>query len=153
MVIDLVRDRVSGCEAARSGFILDGFPRTLAQADALSNLGVPRAALWLVISTREVTTRLLARRVCSDCGAVYSTDHHAPRVAGICDVCYGEGTSCAADNETAIRQRLQLYQRETAPLRRWLEEHGRVSVVSGTDDPRTVTERLLSAINPQVRTD
>ena len=106
-------------DTTHRGFILDGFPRTVRQAEALLELLEPQGldmAINLEIDTDHVSSRLAARRVCSDCGANYSVADNPPRARGICDVCGGEVVQRDDDTESAIRRRLELYERETAPL-------------------------------------
>ncbi|MST34009.1 adenylate kinase, partial [Acidimicrobiaceae bacterium USS-CC1] len=125
IVIGMVRERLTRSDTSHRGFVLDGFPRTVAQADALAKMLNPHGldlALDLEIDTASVLTRLASRRVCVDCGANYSVIDNPPRVPGLCDVCGGEVVQRDDDTEAAIRRRLELYEQETAPLIAWYEE-------------------------------
>ncbi|MDA8048312.1 MAG: adenylate kinase [Actinomycetota bacterium] len=150
VVIGMVRERLTREDANHRGFILDGFPRTVGQAEALMAILAPRsldAVLNLEIETHEVLGRLASRRVCSDCGANYSMADNPPRVSGICDVCGGDVVQRDDDTEMAIRRRLELYERETAPLIEWFEKRSLLATVAGSGTPDEVTDRLVAEVN------
>ena len=154
VVIGMVKERLTRDDTTHRGFILDGFPRTVGQADALMQILVPRTldvVINLEIITSEVLGRLASRRVCSDCGANYSVADNPPRVPGICDVCGGDVVQRDDDTELAIRRRLELYERETAPLIAWFESRGLLSTVAGSGTPDEVTERLVDEVNRRKR--
>jgi adenylate kinase len=154
IVIGMVRERLKGDDTTHRGFILDGFPRTVPQAEELMNLLNP-AGLDVVINieidTSSVLRRLAGRRVCSDCGANYSVDDNPPRVRGICDVCGGEVVQRDDDTVPAIRRRLELYERETAPLIEWFEAKGLLASLDGTGTPDEVTDRLVGEVDRRKR--
>lgn len=150
VVIGMVRERLTRDDTTHRGFILDGFPRTVGQAEALMEIVAPRTldvVINLEIATAEVLGRLASRRVCADCGANFSVGDNPPRVSGICDVCGGDVVQRDDDTELAIRRRLELYERETAPLIAWFEGRGLLSTVAGSGTPDEVTERLVNEIN------
>ena len=150
VVIGMVRERLTRDDTMHRGFILDGFPRTVGQAEALMEILAPRSldvAINLDIETSEVLGRLASRRVCSDCGANYSVSDNPPRVPGICDVCGGDVVQRDDDTEIAIRRRLELYERETAPLIEWFDKRGLMATIPGTGSPDEVTERLVAEVN------
>jgi adenylate kinase len=150
IVIGVVRERLTKDDTTHRGFILDGFPRTVGQAEALMDILAPRwldVVLNLDIATSEVLGRLASRRVCSDCGANYGVVDNPPRLPGICDVCGGEVVQRDDDTELAIRRRLELYERETAPLIEWFENRGVLTTAMGTGTPDEVTERLVAEVN------
>jgi adenylate kinase len=150
IVIGVVRERLTKDDTTHRGFILDGFPRTVGQAEALMDILAPRwldVVLNLDIATSEVLGRLASRRVCSDCGANYGEVDNPPRLPGICDVCGGEVVQRDDDTELAIRRRLELYERETAPLIEWFENRGVLTTAMGTGTPDEVTERLVAEVN------
>ena len=105
-------------------------------------------AVNLEIDTEHVLRRLAARRVCSDCGANYSVVDNPPRIRGICDVCGGEVVQRDDDTESAIRRRLELYERETAPLMNWFSERGLLVNVDALGSPDEVTDRLVGRGGP-----
>jgi adenylate kinase len=150
IVIGMVRERLTRGDTTNRGFILDGFPRTVHQAEALSDLLEPRQidlVIDLEVHTEQVLTRLAGRRVCSDCGANYSVVDNPPRVNEICDVCGGEVVQRDDDTEAAIRRRLELYERETAPLVHWYKSRGLLVVVDGSGSPDQVTGRVIDEID------
>ena len=150
IVIGMVRERLTRSDTSHRGFVLDGFPRTVAQADALAKMLNPHGldlALDLEIDTASVLTRLASRRVCVDCGANYSVIDNPPRVPGLCDVCGGEVVQRDDDTEGAIRRRLELYEQETAPLIAWYEERDLLARVDALGAPDEVTDRIVGAVD------
>jgi adenylate kinase len=154
VVIGVVRERLTHSDASHRGFVLDGFPRTVHQAEALTEILEPKGldlVIDLEIDTAHVLTRLASRRVCSDCGANYSINDNPPRVRGICDVCGGEVVQRDDDTESAIRRRLELYERETSPLVDWYEGRQLLSRLDGLGAPDEVTERIVTEIDRRKR--
>ena len=149
IVIGMVRERLTRGDTHQRGFVLDGFPRTVKQAEALSEMLNPCLDLVidLEVDTDQVLSRLASRRVCSDCGANYSVVENPPRYAGICDVCGGEVVQRDDDTEGAIRRRLELYERETAPLIDWYESQGLLARIDGMGSPDQVTARVVAEID------
>lgn len=120
LVTRIVTEALRGPEAAR-GFILDGFPRTVVQADALEETlrgpGTPLdAVVYFDVPERELIRRSTGRRVCPSCGATYNAHSSPPRRAGVCDHCGAELVTRVDDDEATVRQRLRVYERSTAPL-------------------------------------
>ncbi len=140
LIIDMMRSRLNA-DDARSGFLLDGFPRTVTQAEALDGLLCEMAinldaVVLLEVSDDTVVTRLTSRRVCSSCGAIYNTVAHPPKIAGVCDVCSGKVVQRDDDKESVIRDRLAVYHEQTAPLVSYYEKRGvlhRVDATLGKD--------------------
>ena len=154
IVIGMVRERLTHHDITHRGFILDGYPRTAQQAEALLEMLEPQGldlAVNLEIDTEHVLRRLAARRVCSDCGANYSVADNPPRTRGICDVCGGEVVQRDDDTESAIRRRLELYERETAPLMSWFSARGLLVNVNALGGPDEVTDRLISEVDRRKR--
>jgi adenylate kinase len=150
IVIGMVRERLTRDDTTHRGFILDGFPRTVPQAQDLMDFLEPwglDVAINLEIDTTQVLTRLASRRVCADCGANYSVYDNPPRVRGICDVCGGDVVQRDDDTESAIRRRLELYERETSPLIEWFHGLGLLSSVDGMGSPDEVTDRLVAEVD------
>jgi adenylate kinase len=150
IVIGMVRERLTRDDTTHRGFILDGFPRTVPQAEALMDFLEPTGldvVVNLEIDTDHVLTRLASRRVCSDCGANYSVVDNPPRVPGICDVCGGEVVQRDDDTEAAIRRRLELYQRETTPLIEWFDYRGLLASIDAIGSPDNVTGRLVTEVD------
>ncbi len=151
LVIDVVSDRLRRPDAA-AGFILDGFPRTAAQAEGMSELLAPDdldLCLDLEVDTAVVLARLSKRRVCERCNATYSLEG-PPVVDWTCDACGGRVVQRDDDTEAAIWRRLELYERETAPLVAWYLERDKLVVVDGDGSPDTVTKRLVRAIDARL---
>jgi adenylate kinase len=151
IVIGIVKEALTHDDTTHRGFILDGFPRTVFQAEALLELIEPRGGLDLAINlnidTDHVLRRLAGRRVCSDCGANYSVIDNPPRMRAICDVCGGEVVQRDDDTESAIRRRLQLYERETAPLIDWFAERQLLANMEALGTPDEVTDRLVTEVD------
>jgi adenylate kinase len=150
IVIGMVRERLTHDDTTHRGFVLDGFPRTASQAEALLQMLEPKGldlAINMNIDTEHVLRRLAARRVCSDCGANYSVFDNQPKVRSICDVCGGEVVQRADDTEVAIRRRLELYERETAPLINWFRERELLVELNAVGSPDEVTERLVAEVD------
>lgn len=155
VVIGVVRERLAYRDATQRGFVLDGFPRTVPQAEALADIMFPAEldlVVNLVVDTETVLVRLAGRRVCEDCSATYSVVDNPPRVAGICDVCGGEVVQRSDDTETAIRRRLEIYELQTAPLARWYEEHGLLADLDAVGRPDEVTARIVSRLDQRLST-
>ncbi|HUX04099.1 MAG TPA: adenylate kinase, partial [Acidimicrobiales bacterium] len=135
LVNQLVRERFDQADAV-NGALLDGFPRTLAQAEALEHLlgedGV-KLCINLDVPTAQVVERLSARRVCQECGAIYR-DSDVEAISGTCSNCGGDVIQRADDQPEAIRQRLAMYERDTAPLLAFYEERGLLVRVDGSRD-------------------
>jgi adenylate kinase len=146
IMLGIVEERLDQDDTKNRGFILDGFPRTVAQADALEQIAVIELAIDLEVPTEMVLKRLASRRVCIDCGTNYSLAS-PPKENWTCDVCGGEVVQRADDTEDAILRRLALYEEQTAPLVAWFMERDILVVVDGMGDPDTVSARLVRAID------
>ena len=148
LIMAMVAERLGESDVRARGFVLDGCPRTVEQAEELAAILAP-VDLDLVIDievpTAQVLRRLAARRVCSDCGANYSTSQ-PPQVNWTCDICGGEVVQREDDREEAIARRLELYERQTAPLIDWYRDRDLLASVSGTGAPDAVTRRIVKAI-------
>lgn len=115
ITIELVRERLAKSDAA-NGFILDGFPRTIPQAEALASIVNVDAAVNFDIADNDVTARLSGRRVCKNCSQNYHIDYMKPKVEGKCDKCGGDLFIREDDKIEAITKRLEVYRAQTAPL-------------------------------------
>jgi len=147
LVIRLVEERFAAPDAA-GGALLDGFPRNLAQAEALQDLlgenGV-RLCVNLDVPIELATARLSSRRVCENCGTIYrDTDPSA--LSGVCAKCGGHVVQRADDQPEAIRRRLETYERDTAPLLDFYRSRGILVTVNGDQTPDAVTAEIESAI-------
>ncbi len=149
MVMEMVRGRLSERDTRGRGFVLDGCPRTTYQAEVLQDIAHPFGldlVVDLEVPTAMVMKRLASRRVCVDCGSNYSTAA-PPMVNWTCDVCGGEVVQREDDTEEAIQRRLDLYEKQTAPLIAWYSERDLLVGVNGTGSPDAVTRRVVGAID------
>jgi adenylate kinase len=148
LIMGMVASRLDESDVRARGFVLDGCPRTVAQAEQLAAFLNPvelDMAVDIEVPTAQVLRRLAARRVCVDCGANYSVSS-PPLINWTCDVCGGEVIQREDDREEAITRRLELYERQTAPLIDWYKARDQLAVVSGTGAPDSVTRRVIKAI-------
>lgn len=130
LVIELVRQRLSG-GGLNGGYVMDGYPRTLAQAQALSLIASDsEKAIFIEVTEAEAVERLLSRLTCSQCGAIYNQLTKPPKKAGICDICGGRVARRSDDNEEAVRQRFRVYAERTMPV---IEYYGRKNVLARVD--------------------
>jgi adenylate kinase len=157
VVIGMVRDRLDE-DDAREGFLLDGFPRTVPQAEALQELllelGRPiDVVIRYAIDDEEVVRRISGRRTCEDCGATYHVEVDPPEQAGVCDRCGSEVVQREDDREEVVRNRLDVYHRETQPLEFFFWERKLLRDVAAVGDPSEVTERTFDALDAFVARD
>ena len=148
VVIGIVAERLSERDARGRGFILDGFPRTTHQAEALGKLLSPMkldAVIDLEVPTDVVVRRLENRRVCITCGHNYSVDQR-PKYNWSCDHCGGEVVQRDDDKPEAIQTRLELYERQTKPLIDWYRERQLLASIDGTKDPDAIFQLVVDAI-------
>jgi adenylate kinase len=148
LIMDMVAERLGESDVRARGFVLDGCPRTVAQAERLAAILAPfdlDLAIDIEIHTSQVLRRLAARRVCVDCGANYSLSS-SPLINWTCDVCGGEVIQREDDTEEAISRRLELYEIQTAPLIEWYRSRYQLESVPGTGSPDAVTRRMVKVI-------
>ncbi len=145
LTIALVRERLAAPDA-RSGWILDGFPRTIPQAEALESFAPADQVVNFEVADDVVVARLSTRRVCRACGKIYNIRSMPPKVAGLCDACGGEVYTRDDDQESAIRTRLETYRRQTEPLIAWYGARGRLVTIDGVGEPSLVLERFDAAL-------
>ncbi len=145
IVLELISDRLRQPDAAR-GAIFDGFPRTVAQAEALEKLQPVDRVVSINVPQEDLVERLSGRRTCRACGRMYHIVFNPPASASACDACGGELYQRADDNETSIRNRLEVYQEKTAPVIAYYAKKGLHSEVSGTGDMNEVTARVLAVV-------
>ncbi len=146
VVIGIVRDRVARADCA-NGFILDGVPRTIPQAEALEDAGVSfDHVVSIEIDDAVIEQRMTGRRVCSGCGASYHITAHPPRKDGVCDHCGGELTTRADDAPETVRSRLQVFHRETEALKDFYGRLGKLSLVEGDRPIEEISKAILTAI-------
>ena len=150
IVVEIVRERLADADCA-AGAILDGFPRTVAQADALDKVlrdmgkKVDRV-IYIEVEEEELLSRLTGRRVCRDCAATYHIKFNPPRVRNVCDQCGGELYQREDDSLTTVQERLQVYREQTAPLIDYYRKQGVLEVIDGNREMEEVYADLLAAI-------
>lgn len=149
LIIGMMESRIFESDCA-AGFMLDGFPRTLKQAEALDALLVSKslpldAVILLEVSDDEVVKRLSSRRVCSSCGAIYNVLSKPTKIEGVCDVCSGTVLQRQDDVESVIRARLDVYHAQTAPLVEYYERAGILRRIDATGSRDAVLELLSSS--------
>jgi adenylate kinase len=151
VTIAMVRDRL-GRDDTKSGFLLDGFPRTVPQAEALSRMLDEfavhlDAVLKLQVDDDEVVHRLSGRRICRSCGRTFHIEFDPSKEAGVCDACGGELYQRDDDKPETVRRRLQVYHEQTRPLVEHYEARGLLRVVVGTGTVGEVTKRAIDALD------
>jgi adenylate kinase len=149
VIVGIVGERLDRDDTSTRGFILDGFPRTVGQAEALHDLTAANpldAAIDLEVPEEVVLVRISNRRVCSDCGTNYSV-HSPPRYDWTCDNCGGDVVQRDDDTPEAVRKRLDLYAKETEPLVNWYAKTDMLVTVDGMGPADEVTKRLVRAVD------
>ena len=146
LIVSLVKERIiqPDCE---KGFILDGFPRNLEQAKILEEMleeikKTLDAVFFFSLDEEVVVKRLTARRVCSNCGAVYNMIYNPPKVEGVCDICGGKLVTRDDDKEETVRNRLRTYNKDTAPLIDYYKEKGLLYTIDASLSVNDVTKEI-----------
>jgi adenylate kinase len=155
VIIGLIADRLGRPDAAR-GFILDGFPRTIAQAEALAGLlkDLDRpldGVVYFEVSEPELLRRLTGRRVCRACGHSFNITSNPPRREGVCDVCGGELYQRPDDSEATVRNRLDVYRRQTSPLLAYYRDRGLLTPVDGEGAIEGVRAAIRTSASERAR--
>ena len=154
VAVDIIRHRLKK-DDAKNGYILDGFPRTVPQAEMLEEMlkdmgtALDRA-IYLEASEKVIIERLSGRRICRECGKIYHTVNMPSRSPGICDICGGETYQRPDDQPDAIRQRLQVYKKKTADLIQWYADRDLLTRVAA-DIAREDTYNELSELFEQLK--
>jgi adenylate kinase len=150
VILRMVEDRFRQPDAA-NGFILDGFPRTIAQADGLGAMLQKSGqkldtVVYFDVSEPELVRRLTGRRLCRKCQTVYHLVSAPPKVAGVCDRCGGELYQRDDDGEATVRNRLGVYERQTSPLLDYYRQRGLLRTVSGEGPVEKIRQSLRDAV-------
>jgi adenylate kinase len=145
LTVALVEERL-GRGDTEKGFILDGFPRTIPQAEALDRISTLQTAVNFSVADEVLIDRLSGRRVCRNCGATYHVKFAPPRKEGICDSCGGELYTRQDDAPEAIKNRLQVYYRQTQPLIDYYEGKGIKKDIDAAGSPKEVLTDTLNAL-------
>ena len=151
MVLErIAEDRIGGPDA-NGAWILDGFPRTLPQAQALDSALAGRGArlshvIWFAVPTEALVARTTGRRTCSKCGAIWHVQFKPTRIEGKCDVCAGELTQRTDDRPEAVTKRLSVYAQQTEPLLSYYRDQGVLIEIDAAQSPEQVFEKLQRAL-------
>ena len=147
VIVELVRERLSEADAA-DGYVLDGFPRTVAQAEALDGLlnGAPLAVVEIRVPDDELVRRVRGRRICERCGTTVSAFDGDPSLAQACTACGGRLVQRSDDSEQVVRDRLKVYWRETQPMIGFYEGRPTFRRVDGAQSPVAVYEAIAQAV-------
>lgn len=146
VILGIVAERVAR-EDCKNGFILDGVPRTIAQAQALEDKGVCMdCVLSIEIDDAVIERRMTGRRVCASCGASYHVTAHPPRTEGVCDACGGELIIRKDDAPDTVRQRLKVFHEQTEALKGFYEKLGKLKLINGDQPIEAVTRDVLAAL-------
>ena len=146
VVIGIVRDRLAQGDC-KNGFVLDGFPRTIPQAEALDQMGIViDKVIDLQVTDEDVIQRMSGRRICEKCGASYHVQYNKPRVEGVCDKCAGTLIQRKDDHPDTVKERLKVYHKQTEPLEEYYRKKGKLSVVKGQEDVQDTTRLPLAAL-------
>ena len=146
VVIGIIKDRLAE-DDCKGGFILDGFPRTIPQAQALEDMGIQiDKVVDIEVPDETITARLSGRRVCAKCGNSYHMIYKFPKVEGICDACGGELVQRKDDAPETVKARLVEYHEMTEPLKDFYEKRGKLKIVEGQEDVEETTALVFAAL-------
>ena len=150
----MVKDRLTHADA-QEGFLLDGFPRNVLQAEVLrailAQASTPLdAVLELALEDAEIIARLSGRRTCKNCNASFHVIYEKPAVDGICDKCQGELYQREDDSETVITRRLEVYAEQTKPIIAFYRSEGLLITIEATGEVGEISQRAISALSAAV---
>ena len=145
VVIGIIKERLAE-DDCQNGFILDGFPRTIPQAEALDAMGIAMdCVLSIEVPDEKIVARMSGRRVCA-CGASYHTEYKKPKTEGVCDVCGGALTIRKDDEPATVLDRLHVYHEQTEPLKDYYKKTGILRTVEGQEEVADTTKLVLAAL-------
>ena len=146
IVIGILKDRIAA-DDCKNGFILDGFPRTVPQAEALDAMGVRiDKVLEIYVDDETIKNRVSGRRVCEGCGASYHVQYKPSKVEGVCDKCGGKTVIRKDDQPETVLERLAVYHKQTAPLKDYYEKQGKLDTVVGQEEVADTVKLTLKAV-------
>ena len=150
IIIGIIKDRLAK-DDCKKGFILDGFPRTIAQAEALEvlmqEMGIKLdKVISLNVPDKLIVGRVVGRRVCKDCGGSFHVEFNPPKVEGVCDFCGGELIQRKDDSAETVGKRLQEYHSQTAPLFDFYMERGILADIDGTKEIDEITKEIFNIL-------
>lgn len=146
VVIGIIKERLSekDCE---NGFILDGFPRTIPQAEALDRMGIEiDTVLSIEVADERIVNRMSGRRVCEKCGASYHLEYKKSKVEGVCDACGGNLVCRKDDALETVLDRLKVYHEQTEPLKDYYDKTGKLKTVEGQEELSDTTALVFKAL-------
>ena len=146
VVIGIIKDRLAE-DDCKNGFILDGFPRTIPQAEALDTMGIViDKVIDIEVADEKIATRMGGRRVCKACGNSYHLEYKKPQNDGVCDACGGELQIRKDDAPETVLDRLNVYHEQTEPLKDFYAKCGKLRSVEGTAPITEITEAILKVL-------
>ena len=146
VVIGIIKERLAKDDCA-NGFILDGFPRTIPQAEALDAMGIIiDKVIDIEVPDEKIAARMSGRRVCKDCGASYHLEYKAPESEGVCDTCSGELVQRKDDAPETVLDRLAVYHKQTEPLKDYYSKKGILRIVEGQEEIADTSALTLKAL-------
>jgi adenylate kinase len=146
VVIGIIKERLA-CDDCSNGFILDGFPRTIPQAEALDNMGIIiDKVVDIDVPDENIVNRMSGRRVCKACGSSYHIENKKPKVEGVCDSCGGELQIRKDDAPETVLDRLNVYHEQTEPLKDYYAKCGKLRSVEGTAPIKEITASILKVL-------
>ena len=146
VVIGIIKERLAKDDCA-NGFILDGFPRTIPQAEALDAMGVIiDKVIDIEVPDEKIAARMSGRRVCKDCGSSYHLEYMAPKAEGVCDACDGELIQRKDDAPETVLDRLAVYHKQTEPLKDYYSKKGILRIVEGQEEIADTSALTLKAL-------
>lgn len=146
VVIGILKDRIAE-DDCKNGFILDGFPRTVPQAEALERMGVEiDKVIEIFVPDEKIAQRLGGRRVCEACGNSFHVDYKPTKVEGVCDACGGKVVTRKDDEPATVLERLKVYHEKTAPLKDFYESRGKLKTVVGQEEVADTSRLTLEAV-------
>lgn len=146
VVIGIIQERLAK-DDCKNGFILDGFPRTIPQAEALDSMGVViDKVIDIEVPDEKIVQRMSGRRVCENCGASYHLLYKKPEQEGVCGKCGGTLVQRKDDHPDTVLARLKVYHEETEPLKEYYQKQGKLFVVEGQEEVADTTKLTLAAV-------
>lgn len=148
IMVDLINERLKN-QDVKDGYILDGFPRTIQQAEELGNIANLEHVIQLKVPDKDLINRLSGRRTCEKCGEAFHVELNRPKRDGVCDKCNGKLMQRADDNVDVIKKRLEAYHLQTDPLVGYYQKRKKVIEIDGTGNPKEIFRSILRSINQQ----
>ena len=146
VVIGIIKERLAESDC-QNGFILDGFPRTIPQAESLDKMGICiDRVISIEVADEKIVKRMSGRRVCADCGVSYHVEYKKPEVEGVCNSCKGALVQRKDDAPETVLDRLKVYHEQTEPLKDYYKACGKLVIVEGQDEVKDTTRLVLAAL-------